>query len=824
MDNFLRDARFGLRLLWKQKAFSLTAALTLAICIAANVAIFSVVYNVILKPLPFPDSGRLVHIYNSYPKAGVQYGSTGVPDYYDRKSATDVFEEVAAFNFSGLTLGAQGEAERITVMRATPSLFPVLRAQPAMGRALEENDGQVGNEHVVVLSDGLWKRISGGRDEALGQPVRLNGIPYTVIGVMPPAFQFWNTEVSAWIPLAFTPEQKAPERRHGNMLTTVARLRPGVTIERAQQAVDALNVRSLDELPELKPRLIDVGYHSPVVVLHDFLVEDVRRSLTLLWGATLFLLLIGGVNVANLALVRVSGRTAELATRHAMGASRWRLARQMLTENTLLALAGGVAGLVLAYWALELIGALDLTGLTRVNPIALDFAAVGYTATLVLALGLLLGIVPLASLRRLFLGQAFRDEGRSGTASRAAHRTRRVLVAAQVMLALVLLAGSALLLQSFRQLLAVDPGFHLDKVWTGTVTLPATRYPEDGERRAFEARLLERVQNVPDVIAAGTTNVIPFGEMLLWGRTNDGVILAEGQQVQPGEPLISAYQSAVSPGYFEAMGIRLLNGRLFDRMDSEHSMPVMIVDDRLARHFWPGQDPIGKRMFLPLPESFTPDSRTHWITVVGVVSAVRMLGVTGEERPAATYFPSAQRPSNTFTIAVRSSTEPSGLTRAIGWEVEQLDAEMPVYNVRTMEERRDGVLADRRTPMVLSVLFGAVALFLAAIGLYGVLAYQVSLRKREIGIRMALGSDRRRIVGLVIREGMILVGIGIAIGLGSTLLLGRAIASQLYEVRASEPAVLAAVTALLAFVALVACLVPARRASRVDPATALTEL
>lgn len=819
MHDLLQDTRFGLRLLWKQKTLSLTAALTLAVCIAANVAIFSVVNGALLRPLPFPGAERLVHIYNSYPKAGVIYGSTGVPDYYDRCSATEVFDEVGAFNMTGLTVGIQGEAERITTMRATPSFFRVLGADAALGRVPSDAEGEPGHEHVVVLGDGLWKRLSGGREELLGQPLLLNGVPYTVIGVMPPGFRFWNDEVDAWIPLAFTAAQKAPERRHSNSMTTIARLRQGVAIEQAQQVVDALNARALDEVPDLKPRLLDVGFHSTVVSLHGFLVEDVRGSLVLLWGGALFLLLIGAVNVANLALVRASSRTVEMATRQALGAGRWRLARQVIAENGAITLAGGAGGLVLGYWALGIAATLDAGELTRIAPIGMDAAGVAYTIGLTMAVGLLLGIIPLATLRRQAIAQAFRDEGRSGTASRGAQRMRRLLVASQVTLALVLLAGSALLLQSFREVLGIDPGFELEKVWTGAVNLPATRYPDAVSRRAFEERLLERVRAIPEVTAAGMTNVIPLG-----GSTSDSVMIAEGQVVEPGEPLITVYQSIVSPGYFEAMGIRLLQGRLFDGRDTEGALRTIVVDDRLARHFWPEQDPIGKRMFLPDTTGMTPGPDTEWLTVVGVVRAVRMRGLTSEERLASAYHPSGQRPTGAFTLAVRSQLDPAGLTGAIRREVARLDPEMPVYGVRTMAERRDLALADRRMPMLLSVAFGGVALLLAAIGLYGVLAYQVNLRRREIGVRMALGSDRVGIFGLVLREGMILVSAGAAFGLAGTLVVGRAIASQLYGVGPAEPFVLATATALLVGVALLACLVPAHRASRVDPASALADM
>ncbi|MFB3855290.1 MAG: ABC transporter permease [Vicinamibacterales bacterium] len=819
MDDLLQDLRFGLRVLWRQKTLSLTAVLTLAVCVGANVAIFCVVNGVVLRPLPFAEPDRLVHIYNSYPKAGVVYGSTGVPDYYDRRSATDVFEEVGAFNTTGLTLGGQAEAERIIAMRATPSLFRVLKVEAQAGRLMSEEDGEVGRGQVVVLSDALWKRLSGGRADMIGQAIQLSGRPYTVIGVMPEGFQFWNTEVAAWVPLRFTPEQKSADARHSNSMTTIARLRRDVTLERAQQVVDALNVRSLDETPGIKAGLIDVGFHSVVVGLHDFLVRDVKGSLSLLWAAAVFLLLIGAVNVANLALVRASGRRVEVATRQALGAGRWRIARQVFTENAVITAFGAGAGLLAGYWALRALSVLDLERLTRVAPVSLDGAAVAYTLGLALAVGLLVGAVPLAGLRGQAIAQALRDESRSGTASRGAQRIRRALVASQVMLALILVAGSGLLLRSFRNVLAIDPGFRLGEVWTGTVNLPSARYPDAAARRAFEERLLERVRSIAEVIAAGTTDTIPLG-----GSTSDGVMLAEGQRVEPGKPVITVYQSTVSPGYFEAMGIPLVRGRFFEERDTEKALPVIIVDDRLARRFWPGQDPIGKRMYRPETPDLSPGPDVRWLTVVGVVGAVRMRGMTDEERLASAYFASAQQPSGTLTLAVRGRLGPSGLTSAIRREVAALDPEMPVYGVSTMEERRDRAVAGRRTPMVLSVVFGGIALLLAAIGLYGVLAYQIALRRREIGIRLALGSDGAGVFALIMREGLTLLAVGAVAGLAGTLVAGRAIAAQLYGVGPWDPGVLSISTAVLAAVGLAACFVPARRASRIDPAEALSDL
>ncbi|HEY2431875.1 MAG TPA: ABC transporter permease [Vicinamibacterales bacterium] len=819
----LTDLRFAARLLWKDRGFTATAMATLAVCIGANAAIFAVVNAVLLQPLPVPHAEQLVHMSNEYPGAGVVdgHGSTGVPDYYDRLRETDVFQEQALYNSRGVTLSGNGEAQRIVAMAATPSLLRMLQVQPVRGRAFSDAEGEIGKTSSVVLTYAAWQQWFAGQDAALGQTLRLNGQPYTIVGVLPRGFGFLEPDVKIWIPVAFTADEKSDESRHSNNWTYIARLKPGATLEQARQQIDALNARNLDRFPQLKQILINAGFHTMVVPLQGFLVRDLRSTLYLLWGGVVFVLLVGAVNVTNLTLVRSSARMKELATRHALGAGLGRIARQLLTETLLLALAGAAAGLALGWAGVRALALLSLDATPQGTTVAVDGTVVGFTLGLAAALTILIGLVPVLSLRHMNLSQAFREDGRSGTAGRGARLVRRVLVTVQVTFAFMLLIGAGLLFASFQRVLAVRPGFETSHVLTGTVNPPPARYKGDDETRAFWIRLLDRVRALPGVQAAGITSNIPLS-----GNTSDSVILAEGYVMAQGESLVSPFQASVSPGYFEAMNIPLTRGRYFAASDDDHAPNVVIVDARLAARFWKGQDPIGRRMWKPeSAQALTagPGPKTHWFTVVGVVGNIRLTGLTEKEPVGAYYFPASQDVRRYMVIAARTTGDPSGAVAGIREQVRQIDPELPFFAVKPMQQRVDESLVSRRAPMLLASLFGGIALFLAAVGIYGVLAYQVTQRRKEIGIRLALGSDGRRIFTLIVSEGLLLLALGVAIGLAGAVAIRGAMATQLYGVEPLDPAVLAMVAAVLAAVAFVACAVPARRAARIDPLVALTD-
>ena len=816
----MSDFRMALRLLWKQKAFTLTAAATLAMCIGANTALFSVVHNVLLRPLPVPQSDRILLMSNAYPKAvpGLS-GFSGVPDYFDRLRDVNVFEEQALFGSRSQTIDQNGSPARVDAMQVTPSFFRLVRVAPRLGRTFVDAEGELGNEKKAVLSYALWQSAFGGDPQVIGRDIRIDGQPYAIVGVMPRDFLFVNAKAMLWTPLAFTDQQK--QQRHSNNWMNIGRLKPGASLAQAKAQVDALNAANLDRFPELKDILINAGFTTVVTRLQDYLVRDVRPILYLMWGGALFVLLIGAVNVANLVLVRSRARLKELATRLALGAGRGRVARQLVTESVVLTMVSAAAGLAVGYAALQLLGSINIAALPRANEIRVDGIVVLYALGLAGAIGIALGLIPVASIVPANLTTVLREEGRTGTSARGARVLRRALVVAQVAFAFVLLVGAGLLFASFRRILAIDPGFRSDGILTVSISLPRTRYADTPSLVAFHNRALAALRALPGITSAGATDWVPLS-----GNHNDSVILAEGYQLKPGESLISPAAVDVTPGYFETMGVTLVRGRFFDARDSEAAPKVMIVDEKLARHFWPNQDPIGRRLYFPndLKNLIAINDKTIFWTVVGVIRDVKLDDLTEGSRAVGAYYaPMDQDGSRAITFALRTAADPAWLTTGVRGVVAQLDRELPVFDVQTMEQRMQKALMSRRSPVLLSLAFGAVALLLSAIGIYGVLAYLVTQRTREIGIRIALGSSAAAIFELVLREGLLLISSGFAVGAAGALALRRTLESQLFGVTASDPVVLASVTGLLCAIAVLACALPARRATRIDPIIALAE-
>ncbi len=822
MDWLARDVRIGTRMLARDKAFSATAALTLAICIGANTALFTVVHHVLLRPLPVPEPDRILLMANQYPGAGAPDSSNaGVPDYFDRRRETTVFSEQALFNSGSVAMGEAGLPVRARVANVTPSYFRLMGVPAALGRTFTEEEGEVGRDKEVVLSAGLWRRHFASDPGALGRELRLDGQPYTIVGVMPLSFQPVDPATVLWRPLAFTSEQKADGKRHSNNWWNIGRLRPGATRRQAQSEIDALNAANLERFPQYKELLINAGFHTTVEVYPAHLVKDVRSTLYLLWGGAVFVLVIGGVNVTNLVLVRARARLKELATRIALGAEARHLARQLVVEGVILTGAAAAAGLALGAIALRSLGAFDLQDLPYGADIHLDLASVLYTLALSAPIGVAIGLVPLAALFPANLTAVLREEGRSTSAGRGARALRRALVVGQVAFTFVLLVGAGLLLASFRKVLAVDPGFDADRVLTGSVTLSRTRYPDGNARRAFTDEALRRVRALPGVTAAGATDSVPFG-----GNNSDSVILAEGYQMKPGESVISPSAVEVTPGYFEAMGVRLRRGRLFQDSDGAGALPVIMVDETLARRFWPGLDPIGRRLYFPtdINTLVAVNDKTVFMTVVGVMADVKLHDLTeGKRSVGAYYVPMAQGTSSLMTFAVKTAGRPETVAGGMRTAIASLDRELPVFDVQTMAQRTEKSLLNRRSPAMLALGFALVALLLSAVGIYGVLAYLVTQRKKEIGIRIALGSSARGIFDLVLREGVGLIGAGFLLGATGALLLRRTLEGQLFGISATDPLVVGAVAVLLAAVALAACAVPARRATRIDPVIILTE-
>ena len=812
--------RFAIRSLLREKSFAFTVVLTLAVCIAANTATFAIVNSVLLRPLPVPDANRILLMSNRYPKAGVvdfYYSSSG--DYYDRLAGVSAFQQQALFRFTERAVGINETPEQVRGMAATPSLFRLLGVRPALGRAFDDSEGEIGAEQKVMLSYGLWRRLYAGSPDALGRTLRLGGRSYTIVGVMPAGFSFVEPDVRFWIPLAFTADEKTVH--HSNNYYSIGRLKPGATMQQAQAQVDAINARNLDRHPELRQIIINAGFHTVVSPLREMLIRDVRRTLYLLWGGAVFVLLIGAVNIANLALARLSVRRKEFATRLALGAGRARITGQLAMENVLLAALGGAAGIGLGVALLRALATIGLDKFPRAAEVVVDGRVILVAMALALATGAAMALFPFFDLFRSILNNALRESSRSGTGGRRARRVRQVLVGAQVAFAFSLLFGTALLLVSFRQLLNVNPGFETKGILTASTALPTSRYAGNLEKSAFMTRALEVIRRTPGVISAGATSNIPLS-----GDYSDSVILAEGYAMKPGESIISPRIALATPGYFETMGIQLVRGRYFEDRDDANAPGVVIVDERLAHRFWPGRDPIGRRMYQPsnAKDLLKVDEHTRWLRVIGVVRSIRLDDLAGNGSPVGMYyFPYAQSPDPGFTFSLKTAGDGGAVARQVRMAIAAIDRELPLFDVKSMGDRAELSLASRRTSMMLAAAFGAVALFLSAIGIYGVLSYLVEQRRREIGIRMALGSTAGRIVSLVMREGMIVVCAGLVAGVAGASTLSRAVANEIYGVKPLDPLVMVGVAAVMGVVALAACMIPARRAVRVDPVLALSE-
>ena len=822
MERLLQDLRFALRLFRKDRAFALTTILTLALCIGANTAIFTVVRSVLLRPLPYPESDRLVYLYESFPGAGVERAGTSVPNYFDRLAFTDVFDSQALYQPGGFRVGQGAGAEGVASMSVSPAFFNVLKTPAARGRGFIEDEGTPGKNRVTVLSWAFARRQPGGVDGIVGRELVMDDERYTVVGVMPESFSFLNPEVRLWVPLAFTPEERGDDRRYSQNHDQIARLAPGATLAQARQRLDAQSARNVEQAGALKSALVNAGYRTEVGSFTADVVRNVRAALQMLWGGVACLLLIAAVNITNLSLARATGRLKEVATRTALGAARGRVVRQLVTETTVLTLIGGGLGLALGYWSLGALTALGLADIPRANEIRMDGVVVVFILGVAMLLGVVVGAVPALHIAGTNLNVVLREDGRTGTASRGARAMRGALVVAQVALAFVLLLGAGLLMASFRQLLNVNPGFTPEHVLTGRVSPLKARYADDNALRSYTSRALERIRVLPGVESAGATSFLPFS----WDSSSS-VIIPEGYVMSPGESVVSPNQLYVTPGYLEALRVPLKQGRFFAESDTDKAPGVVIVDEALARRFWPTTSAVGRRMYLPQsPDDVAkPGPKVIWLQVVGVVGSIKLKGLVEEgetARVGAYYIPYAQNPARGIGFAIRSANDDVTAARAaVERALTDIDPELQLFDTFAMRARVDKSLETRRAPMLLLGMFSGVALLLASLGIYGVLAYQVGQRTREIGIRIALGSDARGILRLVLREALLLVLVGLAAGMAGALALRGVIASQLYGVGAFDVRVIVVATIVLGVAALVACAGPARRAARVDPAVTL---
>ncbi|HST53135.1 MAG TPA: ABC transporter permease [Pyrinomonadaceae bacterium] len=809
MSTLWKDLRYAARVLLKSPGFTLVAVIAVALGVGANSAIFSVVNAVLLKPLAYKDAGQLVLINHNYQKIDLR-ASVSVPGYAYYRDNAKSFSDVAAFTAFNVNMTGEGEPERLQGMSATPNLFQTLGAQPARGRTFSADEGQVGKNKVVVLSDAFWRRRFAGL-EVVGKNITLNGETYTIVGVMPPGFEFGRefgpTGPDLWSPLAFTPDQLDPNNMTSEFLGVVARTKPGASPAQAQAEMDSI---AADIRRQYMPGMDASNWGLLVTPFDEFVVGKIRPALLILLGAVLFVLLIACANVANLMLARAAVRQKEIAVRTALGASRWRVVRQLMTESVLLALAGGGLGMLLAMWGVDFLLKFSGGSVPRAGEIGLDRNVVLFTFGVSLLTGLVFGLAPAFQTSRVNLHDTLKEGGRSGR-SGVRRGVRDALVVVEVLLAVVLLVGAGLLIRSFMQLEQVSPGFEPRGLLTMMVSLPASKYPADAQRAAFMHQVLEQVRALPGVRSAATITTLPMS-----GFNQSGSFRIEGKPVAQGQDSPHGDRWMASDDYFETMNIPLVRGRFFDAHDTDDAQSVAIIDEAMARKYWPGEDPVGKRITF----EGTPQ-QPRWREVVGIVGHVRNQGLEGESR-VQYYIPYAQRGGapNLFLV-VRADGDPSSLAPSVRGAIAGVDRDMPVYRVTTMEQVVADSLAQRRFSMFLFGVFALIALVLAVVGLYGVMSYAVAQRTHEIGIRVALGAQDRDVLMMVVGQGMAIVGVGLALGLAGALALTRLMSSLLYGVSATDPATYAGIALLLAAAALVASYIPARRATKVDPMVAL---
>jgi putative ABC transport system permease protein len=800
MSAMLQDLRLGLRLLLRSPAFSIVAILALAIGIGANTAIFSVINTLLIQRLPYHDADRLVVVWEHNLPRQRKTNVVGPANFLHWREMNHVFEDLAAITFSyGVTVTGNGEPEELQAQSISAELFPILGVAPAMGRGFTAAENVPGSS-TVVISERLWKRRFRGDPNILGQPVVSQGTPFTIVGVMPAGFSILDRNVDVWMPIGFTAQSRTPR---GRSLTVVGRLKPGLAVEQAQADMTQVSATLTQMFPDF-----NTGWTSNVVPLRQQLTGDIRPALFVLAGAVAFVLLIACANVANLLLARATARHRELAVRAALGAGRGRLVRQLLAESLVLSLAGGFGGLLLAWWGLGFLRAVvaERLPIQRLELVGIDATVLAFTFGASVVCGLIFGVIPALTASGTSLTDSLKEGGRSGSAARG-NRTRAVFVVAEVALALVLLMGAGLLVRSFVRVLKQDPGFDPSRTVTMRLSLPQARYGAEGQRAAFLDRFFTEVAALPGVDAAGAISFLPLTGL---GSATSMEIVGKPIPPKGQEPVTDV--RVVSHDYLGTMGIPLIKGRLFNENDPADARDRVVINQAMAERYWPGEDPIGKQVRISW------DSRTD--EVIGVVGNVRHEGLDVESR-AMIYWPFARNNYGTMTVAVRGRAQPTATAAAVARIARQLDPLLVVANVKTMDEVVSNSVAERRLTMLMLTIFAGVALLLAALGIYGVIAYGVTQRTQEIGIRMALGAQRGDVLRMVVRQALVLVAVGIAIGGAGALLLTRLMAGLLFQVGASDPLTFAAVSSILAGVALVASYLPGRRATRVDPVVAL---
>jgi putative ABC transport system permease protein len=803
LESIWQDLRFAVRTLRKNPAFSIVAVLTLALGIGANTAIFSVVNTVLLKPLPFKDSTRLVIVWETDREKGRQRDQVSSGNFADWQNQNQAFEDSAAyFNWTNNLTGLD-YPERLKSALVTGSFFQTLGANAALGRTLHPDDAQADRDSVAVLSDGLWKRRFGASPEIVGKTITLNRTGIVVVGVMPPDFRFPEEDTDLWLPFTLTSSHL--QDRAGKFLKVVARLKPAIDIRQAQVDLDSIAGRLEQQFPAT-----NTGCGVRISPLQEDEVRDIKPTLLVLLGVVGFVLLIACANVANLLLTRAASRRKEMAVRSALGAGRWRLLRQVLTESLLLSLAGGAVGLLLAQMGVQVLTSLAPAEIPRLDQIGVDGMVLGFTFAACILTSLLCGLMPAVSASKTDLQDALKEGGRGLTGS-SSRRLRHLLVVFEIALSLVLLVGAGLMITSFIRLQAVAPGFDSGSMLTMTMWLPGSKYPRSQQQTEFFQQVINRVKELPGVQSVSAIQDLPLRR----NRMGFEFSIDHRPPPSPGEKQDAAYR-VIGPDYFRVMGIPLIAGRDFTERDNRQSPPVLIINQTMARQYWEDENPIGKRM------RFGGDG-APWYQIVGVAGDIRHMGLDEEEGPAF-YQPHAQKTFDFLrwmTLVVQTSTDPMSLAGTLRAQVQALDNDQPVYEIATMKDILSQSVAKRRFATLLLGLFALVALSLGAVGIYGVLAFAVAASTREIGIRMALGARSLEVHRLVFGQGLRLVIAGVGLGLVAALALTRILSSLLFAIEPTDPLTFASIPLLLVVVAMLACWVPARRATKVDPLEAL---
>jgi predicted permease len=804
------DLRFAFRQLRKAPAFTVTAIATVAICLGANLAIFAVINSILLRPLPFPQSDRLVTIFNTYPKAGVENDGSSLTNYYERRDNIPAFSSLSIFRDFTEVVGETGAAEQTEIMRVSPDFFATLGVNLVMGRAFTEDEAEIAKGKgagVAIVTDAYWRQRLNFDPNVLGRDIRVNTMPRKIVGVLPPDFRFLSSQARLFLPIRSRLEERTPPQRHsgGGGTHMIARLKPGATMAEAQSQIDVHNAAVEEDNPEAK-MMTEAGFRSLVRPLHAEHVRSIRPILLLMQAGVFFLLLIGAVNLVNLLLIRASGRAKEMAIRRSMGASRAHVVRQVMIETVLLTVAGGLLGLVVGTWGIRL---LEVLGADRL-PLGAHIAFDGWLALIGLIGAVVLGIVIAAPIAWFnlsnHLAHVLQSESRTGTISRSAQRLRHGFIVAQIALAFVLLAGAALLGLSLKKVMAVSPGFQADHVLTGEVTVPFSY-----NARPFLDRLLEAIGQQPGVGAAGAITNVPLS-----GESGKTAVTPKGYVPPAGQSLHGHYLYQVTGDYFTALGIPLREGRFLTSADSHRAERACVVDEDFARRYWPNGGALGQRVFQG-----SDSDDTKLFTIVGVVGAVKQADLTEPQGQGAVYLPFMDSDGINIFVVTRTSQRPEAFAETLRKLVRAVNPDLAIDNLRSMDSRIEESLIARRSPALLAGIFAGVALLLAAIGTYGVLSYAVAQRRREIAIRMALGARREQIGRQFLGIGVRLLALGTVLGLIGAWLTGQAMQSVLFEVPTLHLATLFGTALVMSTVSLIACLIPARRATRVDPMIAL---